>query len=179
MGIMKDAKKLPTVLGFSRSIAENIFSSFKNAAILIIYTISHYAEISTLVFFQIQSQVDGVLHFRPVKVIQKISAVNSGGCWKILQYILSPTTQTSKKVGFVITCVVKQNHKIRFEGSEKDPHKILSCQNFIFYSWLLGYEKWQRRIILKTTLLKIEYFLFVQDCTIILLCTALSDDLYP
>ena len=47
---------------------------------MIIYTISHYAEISALVFFQIQSQVDGVLHFRPVKVIQKISAVNSGGC---------------------------------------------------------------------------------------------------
>lgn len=87
MGIMEDAKKLPIVLGFSRSIAENIFSCLKNAAILIIYTISHYAEISTLVFFQIQSQVDGVLHFRPVKVIQKISAVNSGGCWKILQYI--------------------------------------------------------------------------------------------
>lgn len=132
MGIMKDAKKLPIVLGFSRSIAENIFSCLKNAAILIIYTISHYAEISTLVFFQIQSQVDGVLHFRPVKVIQKISAVNSGGCWKILQYIPLTNHPNIKKSRICnhMRCKTKSQNKIWRKWKR-------SSQNFIMSKFYL------------------------------------------
>ena len=155
---------------------------------MIVYTISHCGKIAQSMFYLIHClpklTVCCITNWKAIQ--RKHFCVNSEVCWEIFpQYtLLTNCTRNEKlqicictrQVQQTVSAALKKNQERRFEGNETDPFKV-DKPRLICYIWVPGYWKWQRQTMLR--LRKREYFLFEQDLTTIILCRALSEDMFP
>ena len=175
---MNDAKKIPAVLNFFQThcTSRTYFYKLRKATILIVYNIYHCVEIALSMFILIEcllkvtvcciTNLDSIYRKNFCRqlwrMLRNLLIMNSSyqlhtNCekYRICNYMCRVQQITS-------TALKKQNQERRFKGSETDYVKIYIHVR-IFYSWVPGYRKLQRQMILKLTPCKRNYFLFVQD----------------